>query len=87
MGTVSCVCVLCTYLVFVSESISLQHLHTYICIIHSDKACPAEELGIQYVMQVDVQLLTKAPHQIRGQLASLGIPIVGDAMYGGGVVK
>ena len=52
-----------------------------------DKACPAEELGIQYVMQVDVQLLTKAPHQIRGQLAALGIPIVGDAMYGGGVCE
>ena len=38
-------------------------------------------------MQVDVQLLTKAPHQIRGQLAALGIPIVGDAMYGGGVCE
>ncbi|KAL7536804.1 hypothetical protein ACHAXR_007404 [Thalassiosira sp. AJA248-18] len=47
---------------------------------------PAEDIGVQYVMQIDVQLLnSKArPHQIRGQLAALGIPIVGDAPYGGG---
>ena len=49
---------------------------------------PAEDLGVQYVMQIDVQLLTKkCPHQIRGQLAALGIPIVGDAPYGGGVCE
>jgi len=45
---------------------------------------PAEELGVSYVMQVDVQLLTTKPHQIRGQLAALGCPIVGDVAYGGG---
>lgn len=48
---------------------------------------PAEDLGVQYVMQIDVQLLTKCPHQIRGQLAALGIPIVGDAPYGGGTCE
>ncbi len=48
---------------------------------------PAEDLGVQYVMQIDVQLLTKSPHQIRGQLASLGLPIVGDAPYGGGTCE
>ena len=52
-----------------------------------DKQHPAEDLGVQYVMQLDVQLLTKAPHQIRGQLAALGVPIVGDAVYGGGVCE
>jgi len=48
---------------------------------------PAEEWGVQYVMQIDVQLMTKSPHQIRGQLAALGIPIVGDGPYGGGVCE
>mmetsp|Transcript_38927 Transcript_38927/g.81429 ORF Transcript_38927/g.81429 Transcript_38927/m.81429 type:complete len:601 (+) Transcript_38927:212-2014(+) len=49
---------------------------------------PAEDVGVQYVMQVDVQLMgTKAPHQIRGQLAALGIPIVGDGPYGGGTCE
>lgn len=52
-----------------------------------DKQHPAEDLGVQYVMQVDVQLLTRAPHQIRGQLAVLGVPIVGDVMYGGGICE
>ena len=54
-----------------------------------DKEHPAEDLGVQYVMQVDVQLINvKArPHQIRGQLAALGIPIVGDEAYGGGVCE
>ena len=35
-------------------------------------------------MQIDVQLLTAKPHQIRGQLAAMGCPIVGDYAYGGG---
>lgn len=48
---------------------------------------PAEDLGVQYVMQIDVQLLTKCPHQVRGQLAALGFPIVGDAPYGGGTCE
>ena len=51
---------------------------------------PAEDLGVQYVMQIDVQLLNPSkrhPHQIRGQLAALGIPIVGDVAYGGGVCE
>jgi len=42
------------------------------------------QLGVSYVMQIDVQLLTAKPHQIRGQLAALGCPIVGDVAYGGG---
>lgn len=42
------------------------------------------QLGVSYVMQVNVQLLTTRPHQIRGQLAALGCPIVGDIAYGGG---
>lgn len=49
-----------------------------------DKNHPAEDVGVQYVMQLDVQLMTKSPHQIRGQLAALGVPIVGDGPYGGG---
>ncbi|KAL9179140.1 hypothetical protein ACHAXT_000182 [Thalassiosira profunda] len=50
---------------------------------------PAEDLGVQYVMELSVQLLNgKArPHQIRGQLAALGVPIVGDAAYGGGTCE
>lgn len=42
------------------------------------------QLGLSYVMQIDVQLLTAKPHQIRGQLAAMGCPIVGDHNYGGG---
>lgn len=48
---------------------------------------PAEDVGVRYVMQVDVQLMTRAPHQIRGQLSALGIPIVGDGPYGGGTCE
>lgn len=50
-------------------------------------ACPAEELGVSYVMQLEVELLNEShrPHQLRGQLAALGCPIVGDEAYGGGV--
>jgi len=48
---------------------------------------PAEELGVAYVMQLEVELLNEVhrPHQLRGQLAALGCPIVGDEAYGGGV--
>lgn len=48
---------------------------------------PAENYGVQYVMQIDVQLMTRSPHQIRGQLAALGVPIVGDEPYGGGACE
>jgi len=48
---------------------------------------PAEEIGVSYVMQVEVELLTARPHQLRGQLATLGCPIVGDYLYGGGVCE
>jgi 23S rRNA-/tRNA-specific pseudouridylate synthase len=49
-----------------------------------DSETPAEDLGVQYVMEVEVELLTSKPHQIHGQLAALGCPIVGDYQYGGG---
>jgi len=52
-----------------------------------EKDHPAEEYGVHYVMQVDVQLMTKCPHQIRGQLSALGVPIVGDWPYGGGACE
>mmetsp|Transcript_17464 Transcript_17464/g.37726 ORF Transcript_17464/g.37726 Transcript_17464/m.37726 type:complete len:620 (+) Transcript_17464:181-2040(+) len=45
---------------------------------------PAEDVKTKYVMQIDVRLMTRAPHQIRGQLAAMGFPIVGDGPYGGG---
>ena len=45
---------------------------------------PSKDLGIRYVMEVQVELLTTRSHQIRGQLASMGFPIVGDVLYGGG---
>ena len=48
---------------------------------------PAEKLGVSYVMQLEVELLTARPHQIRGQLAMLGCPIVGDYLYGGGTCE
>jgi 23S rRNA-/tRNA-specific pseudouridylate synthase len=35
-----------------------------------------------FVAQVEVELLTGRTHQIRGQLAALGCPIVGDPLYG-----
>ncbi|KAL3795735.1 hypothetical protein HJC23_008222 [Cyclotella cryptica] len=52
-------------------------------------AHPAEVLGVSYVMQLEVELLNEAhrPHQLRGQLAALGCPIVGDEAYGGGVCE
>jgi len=35
------------------------------------------------VVEVEVELMTGRSHQIRGQLATLGFPLCGDAMYGG----
>ncbi|KAL3932005.1 MAG: hypothetical protein SGBAC_011052 [Bacillariaceae sp.] len=43
--------------------------------------------GTRAVCEVDIQLLTGRTHQIRGQLAKLGYPIVGDEQYGGAIPK
>lgn len=46
--------------------------------------------GVKYVMDLEVELVTAGrsrPHQLRGQLAQLGCPIVGDEVYGGGVCE
>ncbi|KAL3939984.1 MAG: hypothetical protein SGBAC_005383 [Bacillariaceae sp.] len=43
----------------------------------------AEDPNPMYVLQLEIDLLTGRTHQIRGQLAALGAPIVGDALYGG----
>mmetsp|Transcript_9466 Transcript_9466/g.13926 ORF Transcript_9466/g.13926 Transcript_9466/m.13926 type:complete len:534 (-) Transcript_9466:194-1795(-) len=48
---------------------------------------PAEDLGVSYVMELEIELLTGRTHQIRGQLKALGFPIVGDPIYGGGVCE
>jgi len=45
---------------------------------------PAESIGVKFVLQLDVELLTSRPHQLRGQLAAMGLPLVGDKIYGGG---
>jgi hypothetical protein len=37
----------------------------------------------QAVAEVEIELLTGRTHQIRGQLAAMGYPLVGDAQYGG----
>lgn len=47
----------------------------------------AEDLGVSYVMQLEVEPLTGRTNQIRGQLAAMGLPIVGDEEYGGGVCQ
>lgn len=39
------------------------------------------------VAQVNVELLTGRTHQIRGQLAAEGHPLVGDAAYGGAKIR
>ena len=39
------------------------------------------------VAQIEVELLTGRTHQIRGQLAALGCPIVGDPLYGTSVMS
>jgi 23S rRNA-/tRNA-specific pseudouridylate synthase len=38
------------------------------------------------VTEVEVELLTGRTHQIRGQMAALGFPLVGDSTYGGDVM-
>lgn len=48
---------------------------------------PAERLGAEYVMEIEVEDLSDLPHQLRGQLANLGTPIVGDYLYGGGICE
>jgi hypothetical protein len=44
----------------------------------------ADDLGVSYVMELEVELLSNHEHQIRGQMAALGFPVVGDCEYGGG---
>jgi 23S rRNA-/tRNA-specific pseudouridylate synthase len=51
----------------------------------ADSDTPAEDLGVQYVMELQLEIVgTAHKHQIRGQLAALGFPVVGDITYGGG---
>jgi hypothetical protein len=46
---------------------------------------PAEDLGgVKYVVELIVETITSRKHQLRGQLAALGYPIVGDTCFGGG---
>jgi len=44
-----------------------------------------QELDIHHLVELEVDLLTGRSHQIRGQLAAMGMPIVGDTLYGGGM--
>jgi 23S rRNA-/tRNA-specific pseudouridylate synthase len=37
----------------------------------------------EYVAELEIELLTGRTHQIRGQLAALGCPIIRDPLYGG----
>ena len=37
------------------------------------------------VAELEIELLTGRTHQIRGQMAALGLPLVGDVQYGGAV--
>jgi hypothetical protein len=41
--------------------------------------------GCVAVVEIEVELLTGRTHQIRGQLAAEGYPLVGDVQYGGAV--
>lgn len=38
-------------------------------------------------MELEVEDLSDLPHQLRGQLAQLNTPIVGDLLYGGGTCE
>lgn len=37
------------------------------------------------ILELEIELLTGRTHQIRGQMAALGFPLVGDVQYGGAV--
>lgn len=52
-------------------------------------SCPVEDRpsSCQTVMELEIELLTGRTHQIRGQLAAMGFPIVGDSQYGGAIPK
>jgi len=43
---------------------------------------PSDCVGI---LELEIELLTGRTHQIRGQMAALGFPLVGDVQYGGAV--
>ena len=43
---------------------------------------PTDCVGI---IELEIELLTGRTHQIRGQMAALGFPLVGDVQYGGAV--
>ena len=44
---------------------------------------PPLTLSSSLFVELEVDLLTGRTHQIRGQLAAIGLPIIGDKMYGG----
>lgn len=49
---------------------------------------PKVKSDVQYVMELQVETVGRFhAHQVRGQLAALGFPIVGDFMHGGGKVQ
>jgi len=37
------------------------------------------------ILELEIELLTGRTHQIRGQMAALGFPLVGDVQYGGAI--
>ncbi len=43
---------------------------------------PSETVAI---LELEIELLTGRTHQIRGQMAALGFPLVGDVQYGGAI--
>ena len=49
---------------------------------------PKVKADVQYVMELQVEIVGRySAHQVRGQLAALGFPIVGDFPKGGGKVS
>ena len=49
---------------------------------------PTVQTDVQYVMELQVEVVGRhSSHQVRGQLAALGFPIVGDFSKGGGRVS